>query len=98
LFDIQVVPELVVNQIRFSSVATSVIPSADDATEINRRTGALFVTQEAPEFVEVKIQCLPETITAATNLVPSAEDATAFQLAESTLFEAQFIPELLDVW
>jgi hypothetical protein len=97
LFDIQFTPELVENQIRFSSAANNLTPSAEDATEVNLKTGALFVAQLAPEFVDVRIRCVPDTIAAATNFVPSAEQATALQVTEGTLLETQLVPELVVV-
>ena len=97
LFEAHAAPELVVYQIRFCSTAVITTPSADEVTAATRPTDALFVTQLAPEFVEVKIRCVPDVITAATNFVPSAEEATAPQVTEGMPFEAQVAPALVDV-
>ena len=70
--------------------ATSLLPSAEDATEDQELLGAFAIAQLAPELVEVQIepptgvqpsstfQYLPISDT-ATNLFPSAEAATPAQ-------------------
>jgi hypothetical protein len=59
----------------FPTVATSLVPSAEEATE-DQICGVALVDQVAPELVVVKI--LPPLLV-ATILIPLAEDATADQ-------------------
>ncbi len=62
--------------------ATSLVPSAEEATDDQRLLGALVCVQVVPESAEVKIgrgMALPKPPlrhAAATSLMPSAEDAT----------------------
>jgi hypothetical protein len=59
-------------------LATSLVPFADEAAEVQYRRGALVVAQVCPELVETQIGAplrLPPPT--ATSLVPSAEEATA---------------------
>ena|SRR5437867_984666 len=59
------------------AVATSLVPSADDATENQSNIGTLVGNQVKPELVEIIIG--PGPLATATNLVPSAEEAIACQ-------------------
>ena len=60
-----------------TATATSLVPSADEATQVQLLVGALVAAQVAPEFVEMKIgQTKPKVeLNAATSLVPSADEA-----------------------
>ena len=63
LFEIQVIPKFVEVKIEFekvvlplaaSAVATNFLPSADDATEVQAKTGEPLLIQLIPEFVETQ--------------------------------------------
>jgi hypothetical protein len=92
LVELHVAPASVDDQTLPDSAPISVFPSADDATVRARIMGASFVLQVAPESVDVKNLCVPETVTEATSFVPSAELPTANQLTEGMLLETQNAP------
>ena len=69
--------------------ATNLVPSAEEATEVQYQLGALVWVQLAPEFVEVQIQLLKP---AATNLVPSADEATEDRKLWGALVNVQVAP------
>src|SRR5437660_12856154 len=73
------------------AVATSLVPSADEATENQSNMGALVESQVKPELVETIIG--PGPLATATNFAPSAEDATACQLATGAVVWVQSCAE-----
>ena len=76
------------------TAATSLVPSAEDASASQYRLSARCV-QLVPEFVEV-YRYPPDT--AATSFVPSADDATALQDRDSKFVScAQLLPESVEV-
>jgi len=72
------------------------VPSAEEATEIHWRFGALLLVQVAPELVEVYIGPAGLPIT-ATKRVPSDEEATEYHEAAGALVVIQLAPELVEV-
>jgi hypothetical protein len=86
-------------------VATSLLPSAEEATLVQGDGGTLLVIQVVPELVEVKIGPLttdPVVVvgvapTTATNLFPSAEEATAIKFLLGMLFDIQSMPTFVEV-
>jgi hypothetical protein len=72
--------------------ATSLVPSAEEATDDQEPSGALLCVQVVPESVEV-IKPLP----AATSLVPSAEEASDDQELLGALVCIQVAPEFVVV-
>lgn len=77
-----------------STVATSLLPSAEEATPFQLWSGTVFGIQVRPEFVEVYIA---SPVANATSLAPSADEATAFQHPSGAVEAVQVTPELLDV-
>ena len=88
----QVVPELVeIKSCPPFTAATSVEPSADEATEHQLVSGALVTFQVVPELVDVIIW--PSGITdTATILLPSAEEATDHQYSFGAAVADQVAP------
>jgi hypothetical protein len=81
------------------SVATSFVPSADEATYSQESSlYAVVSVQVTPESAEVQI---PPPLTTATNLVPSDEEATDHHSKSgsggSELAGVHVAPELLEV-
>jgi len=79
--------------------ATSLFPSADEATEAHHQFSAVtwFVTQVAPESAEVKTDV--ELSEAITNLFPSADEAMSGAKilgVLALLFDAQVKPALVE--
>ena len=74
---VQVSPEsLEIKMGPFATAATSLVPSADDATDCQSRLDS-FADQLAPESLVIHI-CPPRS--SATSLVPSAEEAKETQV------------------
>ena len=79
----------------YCATATSLPPSADDATSHHERSlGALVGIQLAPESTDVNMPPLTAT---ATNLVPSAEDAMEFHCLLGAPRKLQVPPAFVEV-
>jgi len=84
------------------ATATSLLPFADEATEVRFAMGALVCSHVAPESEETKIvlgaepKGKPSTPTTATSLVPSADEATADQFVLGAPVSVQLVPESPD--
>jgi hypothetical protein len=76
------------------SIATSLLPSAEDATHDQNVFVALVGVHVAPEFVEVKIE---PHLNAATSMVPSADEATEVQPPTGAVDAVQVAPESVEV-
>ena len=80
----------------YEFTATSLPPSAEEATDCQIARGALVAwVQRAPPLVEVN-SVSGETFT-ATSLFPSVEAATEVHPAWGTLLEIQLNPASVDV-
>jgi hypothetical protein len=77
---------------RAGDAATKLVPSAEQATEVQLFVGALFAVQVAPKSAEVQI---PPPEHAATSLPPSLEKATS-PGADAPVC-AQVAPELVEM-
>lgn len=82
--------------VSFSAAATSLLPSADEATEVQAFAELLVASDQfAPELAEVYI--LPGLDT-ATSLTPSADEATEVHSFSGTEVElVQDAPAFVDV-
>jgi hypothetical protein len=83
-----------------SKFATSLVPSADEATEVHIEPGSwppMRAVQVVPELVEVYSNVPVATPPIATSLVPSAEDATLAKPVGRLVAGDQWEPESPDV-
>src|SRR5216117_2562700 len=75
------------------ATATTLVPSADAATDDQFVLGASLCFHVAPASTEVK---MPPPFTTAKILAPSAEQATACQPASGALVAVQVVPASLE--
>src|ERR1035441_10367603 len=77
---VQVAPESVEMKTVSPPAATNLVPSADEATEVQYLEGAPVCVQVTPELVEVQIEppASDPPSTRAANLVPSADEAVQY--------------------
>lgn len=79
------------------AAATSIFPSADEATELQYSDGRLFETHVAPELVEVKTAPEPGLLAViATNSHPSADEATEDHESFVSAVADHVAPELVE--
>ena len=80
-------------------MATSLVPSADEATELQYSLGALVGSQVAPPFVEIAIKPgapRDQSLATATHFIPSADAAAPVHLIDE-LDGAQVAPEFVEM-
>jgi len=75
------------------AIATDLLPSAEEARQLQFKRGALLDIQVVPESVEEKMELSPR----AMSLPPSAEEAMDFQWRMGELLALQESPELAEV-
>ena len=109
LFETQLAPELVELKMKLfvvvddSAPATSLVPSADEATPSQFAAGTLFEFQVIPKSVEVKtepniIGAVKTSALAATTLLPSADEATDHHgIFVGASLKIQEVPELVEM-
>ena len=76
--------------------ATSRLPSAEDATHVQRLFGTLLVVHVFPPSLDVYRFPLLPALLAVMILVPSAEVATEIKSALANVFENQVEPEFVE--
>jgi hypothetical protein len=74
--------------------ATTLFPSADEATDAQNPEGTLLDVQDIPELSDVKIA---PSSSAATNLIPSTEEATLCQYKPGVAFDVHVAPASVEM-
>ena len=98
--NIQLFPELVEIKILKPPI-TSLVPSAEEATEFQVPLGRLFVIHAAPEFVEVKSAPPRLDEINAASIRPSADEASEYDVVPifdtlGRLFDIHVAPEFVE--